>query len=183
MAGRRLNPSTYELLAAIHEVPAEEVLVLPSSPNVVMAAERAAELSDKQVLVAPAAGQQAGLVAAVALESNRGVKENLAALNGALAHVRTGAVAEAARDDAQGRFKRGEAVGFIADDVCAWGDPAQTLGAVIETLAEDAELISCLAGRDAPLAGEQVEAMVNGNVELELRDGGQHAYWWLLAAE
>ena len=48
--GPTLNPSTYELLAAIHEVPAEEVLVLPSSPNVVMAAERAAELSDKQVL-------------------------------------------------------------------------------------------------------------------------------------
>ena len=58
--GPTMNPSTYELLAAIHEVPAEEVLVLPSSPNVTMAAERAAELSDKQVLVAPAAGQQAG---------------------------------------------------------------------------------------------------------------------------
>ena len=71
--GPTMNPSTYELLAAIHEVPAEEVLVLPSSPNVTMAAERAAELSDKQVLVAPAAGQQAGLVAAVALEADRGV--------------------------------------------------------------------------------------------------------------
>ena len=78
--GPTMNPSTYELLAAIHEVPAEEVLVLPSSPNVVMAAERAAELSDKQVLVAPAAGQQAGLVAAVALEADRSVRENARAL-------------------------------------------------------------------------------------------------------
>jgi uncharacterized protein len=181
--GPTLNPSTYELLAAIHEVPAEEVLVLPSSPNVVMAAERAAELSDKQVLVAPAAGQQAGLVAAVALEADRSVEENAVALVGALAHVRTGAVAQAARDDAQGRFKRGEAVGFVAEDVHAWGDPAQTLGAVIAKLAEDAELISCLAGEAAPLAAEEVEAMVNGKVELELRDGGQRAYWWLLAAE
>jgi DAK2 domain fusion protein YloV len=181
--GPTLNPSTYELLAAIHEVPAEEVLVLPSSPNVVMAAERAAELSDKQVLVAPAVGQQAGLVAAVALEANRGVEENAAALVEALAHVHTGAVAQAARDDVQGRFKRGEAVGFVAEDVHAWGDPADTLGAVIAKLAQDAELISCLAGQDAPLAREQVEAMVNGAVELELRDGGQPAYWWLLAAE
>ena len=181
--GPTLNPSTYELLAAIHEVPAEEVLVLPSSPNVVMAAERAAELSDKQVLVAPAAGQQAGLVAAVSLEGNRSVEENAQALVEALAHVRTGAVAPAARDDAQGRFKRGEAVGFVAEDVHAWGDPAQTLEAVISKLAEDAELISCLAGEAAPLARDEVEAMINGNVELELRDGGQHAYWWLLAAE
>jgi uncharacterized protein len=181
--GPTLNPSTYELLAAIHEVPAEEVLVLPSSPNVVMAAERAAELSDKQVKVAPAAGQQAGLVAAIALEADRSVEQNAMALVGALSRVRTGAVAQAARDDAQGRFKRGEAVGFVAEDVHAWGDPAQTLAAVIATLAQDAELISCLAGEDAPLTGDEVEAIVNGNVELELRDGGQRAYWWLLAAE
>jgi fatty acid kinase len=181
--GPTLNPSTYELLAAIHDVPAEEVLVLPSSPNVVMAAERAAELSDKQVKVAPAVGQQAGLVAAVALDPARSVEENALALTEALAHVRTGAVAPAARDDAQGRFARGDAVGFVAERVHAWGDPADTLSAVIESLAQDAELISCLEGLDAPLAREQVEAMVNGNVELELREGGQHAYWWLLAAE
>ncbi len=181
--GPTLNPSTYELLAAIHDVPAEEVLVLPSSPNVVMAAERAAELSDKQVLVAPAVSQQAGLVAAVALDSARSVEENAAALRQALVHVRTGAVAPAARDDAQGRFERGEAVGFVAEEVHAWGDPAQTLSAVIELLAQDAELISCLQGVGAPLAREQIEALVDGQVELEVRDGGQRAYWWLLAAE
>jgi hypothetical protein len=181
--GPTLNPSTYDLLAAIHAIEAEEVVVLPNSPNVVMAAERAAELSDKQVLVAPAAGQQAGLVAAVALESGRSVEQNAQALMDALAHVRTGAVAKAARDDARGRFKRGEAVGFLADEVHCWGDPAQTLAAVIGTLAQEAELISCLAGEGAPLEQEEIRAMVNGNVELELRDGGQHAYWWLLAAE
>ncbi|HTR90015.1 MAG TPA: DAK2 domain-containing protein, partial [Solirubrobacteraceae bacterium] len=149
--GPTLNPSTYELLAAIHAVPAEEVLVLPSSANVVMAAERAAELSEKQVLVAPAVSQQAGLVAAVSLEQGRSVEENAAALLGALAHVRTGAVAQAARDDAQGRFVKGQAVGFVADELHAWGDPASTLRAVIDRLAVDAELISCLTGAQAPL--------------------------------
>jgi fatty acid kinase len=181
--GPTLNPSTYELLAAIHEVPAEEVLVLPSSPNMVMAAERAAELSDKQILVAPAVAQQAGLVAAVALRPDRSVEENALALRDALAHVRTGAVAQAARDDAQGRFRRGEAIGFIADEVHAWGDPAATLSAVLTTLAREAELISCLSGEEAPLSDEQIQSMVNGSFELELREGGQQAYWWLLAAE
>ncbi len=181
--GPTMNPSTYELLAAIHEVPAEEVLVLPSSPNVVMAAERAAELSDKQVLVAPAVGQQAELVAAVALEGDRSVEQNAVALAEALAHVRTGAVAEAARDDAQGRFTRGEAVGFVGEQMIAWGEPEATLGSVIEELARDAELISCLVGEGAPLMAERVEMLVDGLVELELRDGGQPAYWWLLAAE
>jgi DAK2 domain fusion protein YloV len=181
--GPTMNPSTYELLAAIHEVPAEEVLVLPSSPNVTMAAERAAELSDKQVLVAPAAGQQAGLVAAVAFEADHSVEENAQALMGALARIRTGAVAQAARDDAQGRFKRGEAVGFLGEDVIAWGDPAETLGAVIAELAREAELVSCLIGERPPMSRAEVETMVDGTLDLELREGGQSAYWWLLTAE
>jgi DAK2 domain fusion protein YloV len=181
--GPTLNPSTYDLLAAIHEVQAEEVVVLPNSANVIMAAEHAAELSDKQVLVAPATSQQAGLAAAVALESDSTVEENARAVNEALAHLRTGAVAQAARDDAQGRFGRGEAVGFVADEVIAWGEPAETLRAVLETLADGAELISVLAGQDAPLQAADIAGLVNGGVELELHDGGQPAYWWLLAAE
>ena len=181
--GPTLNPSTYDLLAAIHEVQAEEVVVLPNSANVIMAAEHAAELSDKQVLVAPTTSQQAGLTAAVALESDRTVEENARALDQALAHLRTGAVAQAARDDAQGRFGRGEAVGFVADEVVAWGDPRETLRAVLTTLADGAELISVLAGQDAPLEPGDVAELINGGVELELHDGGQPAYWWLLAAE
>ncbi len=181
--GPTLNPSTYDLLAAIHEVQAEEVVVLPNSANVIMAAEHAAELSDKQVLVARTTSQQAGLSAAVALESDRTVEENARALNQALAHLRTGAVAQAARDDVQGRFGRGEAVGFVADEVVAWGEPRETLRAVLQTLADGAELISVLAGQDAPLEPGDVADLVNGGVELELRHGGQPAYWWLLAAE
>jgi hypothetical protein len=103
--------------------------------------------------------------------------------------VRTGAVAPAARDDAQGRFKRGEAVGFVQDEVLAWGEAEETLRAVLAELSNGSsegpapELISVLAGDQAPLALRQLESMVNGRIELELRHGGQSAYWWLLAAE
>src|SRR4051794_3709715 len=68
--GPTLNPSTYELLAGIHSVAAEQVVVLPNSANVRMAAERAADLSDKVVIVVPSRSQQAGLAAAVTLEPN-----------------------------------------------------------------------------------------------------------------
>ncbi len=181
--GPTLNPSTYELLAGIHEVPAEEVVVLPGSANVVMAAERAAELSDKQVVVVPATTQQTGLAVAVALESERDVRENAQAMNEALAALRTGAVAQAARADAQGRFDEGEAVGFVEEEVVAWGAPRETLEAVLAELAGSAELVSVLAGAEAPLELSELEGIMDGHVELELRDGGQPAYWWLLAAE
>jgi uncharacterized protein len=181
--GPTLNPSTYELLAGIHEVPAEEVVVLPGGANVVMAAERAAELSDKQVRVVRATSQQSGLAAAVALQSDRGVHENARAMDEALGALRTGAVAKAARADAHGRFAEGEAVGFVEEQLVAWGEPRETLLAVLQALATDAELISVLAGVGAPLELETIATMMDGEVELELRDGGQPSYWWLLAAE
>jgi len=186
--GPTLNPSTYDLLAGIHEVPTEEVVVLPNSANVVLTAEHAARMSDKQVLVAPTASQQAGLAAAIALMPDRSVEENARALTEALARVRTGAVAPASRDDALGRFRRGQAVGFVEDQVLAWGDPADTLKAVVGNLARASngaapELISVLAGEGAPLDLAQVQAMADAGIELELRNGGQPAYWWLLAAE
>jgi DAK2 domain fusion protein YloV len=181
--GPTLNPSTYELLAAIHDVPAEEVVVLPGSPNVVMAAERAAELSDKQVLVLPATSQQAGLAAALALAPDQPLERNAAAAREALAHLRTGAVAPAARADPHGRFAPGDAVGFLGEEVIAWGDPAETLRAVLDAIADGAELLSVLTGAQPPLPDDAVAAFVDGRVELELRHGGQPAYWWLLSAE
>ena len=125
--GPTLNPSTYDLLAAIHAVPAEQVVVLPNSANVVMAAERAAELSDKTVVVVPSRSQQAGLAAAVSLDPDRAAADNAEAMLETLEHVRTGAVAPAARDDAQGRFRAGDAVGFVEEELVAWGQPRETL--------------------------------------------------------
>jgi dihydroxyacetone kinase-like predicted kinase len=198
--GPTLNPSTYDLLAGIHEVPSEEVLVLPNSANVIMAAEHAAKLSEKQVLVSPSTSQQAGLTAAVALMPDRPLEENAQALTRALERVRTGAVAPAARDDPGGRFRRGEAVGFVEEQVVAWGEPGDTLQVVLTTLAGRAgelpyaalassvpELISVLAGEEPPLGLADVERLMrgalDGELELEVRYGGQPAYWWLLAAE
>jgi DAK2 domain fusion protein YloV len=187
--GPTLNPSTYDLLAGIHELPTEEVVLLTNNANVIMAAEHAARLSDKQVHVAPTTSQQAGLLAAVAFQRDRSVEENAQAMTEALSRVRTGAVAPAARDDAQGRFKRGDAVGFVQDEVLAWGDPRETLQRVLHALAQSGngdgppELISVLDGEEAPFALGEIDGMINGGIELELRHGGQPAYWWLLAAE
>jgi hypothetical protein len=181
--GPTLNPSTYDLLAAIHAVPAEEVVVLPNSSNVIMAAERAAELSEKTVCVVGARSPQAGLAAAVSLDPARRAVENAEAMIATLERVRTGAVAPAGRDDAQGRFQAGEAVGFVEDELVAWGSPQATLRDVLARLGEDAELITLLRGADAPLDDAAVEALAGGEAELELSEGGQPSYWWLLSAE
>jgi uncharacterized protein len=181
--GPTLNPSTHELLAGIHAVPAEQVVVLPNSPNVRMAAERAAELAEKEVVVVPTRSQQAGLSAAVALAPDRTAVENAAAMEDVLAALRTGAVAPAARADAGGRFAVGDAVGFVEGEIVAWGEAEPTLGAVMAELGDGAELVTVIAGADAPLGDERIAALAPAGVELELSDGGQPGWWWLLSAE
>jgi dihydroxyacetone kinase-like predicted kinase len=184
--GPTLNPSTQDLLAAIESLPVEQVVLLPNSSNVFMAAERAAELAEKDVVVVHSRTQQGGLAAVVALDPARDAPANGIAMEAALAHVRTGAVAPAARDDASGRFRVGDAVGFLGDELVVWGDPSATLSAVLARLAEHAELITCISGDSAPLPDDQVVALARATgdgIELDLQPGGQPSWWWLLSAE
>jgi DAK2 domain fusion protein YloV len=181
--GETFNPSIYDLLAAIHEAPSEEVLVLPNNPNVVMAAERAAELSDKDARVLDCTSQQAGLVAIVEHDPSAPVADNAERLAAALADVKIGSVAPAARDDKQGRFVTGDAVGFAEGEIVAWGGAGSTLTETLTKLCDEAEIVTVIAGRGAPIGLEDLEGHAPDGVELEVHEGGQPAYWWLLAAQ
>ncbi|MGN6816504.1 MAG: DAK2 domain-containing protein, partial [Solirubrobacterales bacterium] len=181
--GETLNPSTYELLAGIHSVASEEVIVLPSSSNVIMAAERACELSDKPARVVPATSQQASLLALVELDPDAPMAANVERLEEALQGVGIGGVAPAARDDAQGRFKKGDAVGFVDGEIVAHGGAGSTLAQTLQRLAEEAEIVTVIAGEGAPIALEEIDTHVPDGVEVETHEGGQPSWWWLLAAQ
>jgi DAK2 domain fusion protein YloV len=181
--GVTLNPSTYEILAGIHEVPADEVMVLPNSPNVILAAEEAAKLSEKPARVVASRSQQAALVALVELASDEDADTNAERIHAALAEIRSGAVAPAARDDPQGRFVRGDAVGFAGEEVVAWGGAGSTLSATIARVAAGAEIVTVIEGDSAPIPLNQLPLELSEGLELELHRGGQAHYWWLIAAQ
>jgi DAK2 domain fusion protein YloV len=181
--GPTMNPSTYELLAGIHAAPGAEVVVLPNSPNVILAAERACELSEKPAAVVPTTAPQEGLAALLAFDPGRPAEQNAAAVTSAAEALRIGGVAPAARDDVQGRFAAGDAVGYAGGELVAWGDPAATLAATLDQLVDGAELLTCIAGEAPPLGQDDVLARVPDGVELEYHEGGQPAWWWLLCAE
>lgn len=181
--GATMNPSTEELLAGIEAAGGGGAIVLPNSPNVILAAERAAQLAGTPVAVVPTRAQQEGLAALLAFESARSHDENAAAVGAAAARLRLAAVAGAAKADPQGRFKAGDAVGYAGDELAAWGDPEETLRATLAAIADGAELLTCIAGAEAPLDEAAVEAAAPDGVELEYQDGGQPAWWWLICAE
>ena len=182
--GSTLNPSIEEILAGIREAPGDEVIVLPNSPNVADggAARRRAWPSGPAHVVSSVA-QQAGLVALVgAYDADADAADNASRIEAELEAIATGLVAEADRDDAEGRYRRGDAVGFAGDELVAWGDPAETLRAVTARLSAGAEIVTVIEGGDAPVAASELELGVDG-VEAEVMDGGQPTYWWLLAAQ
>jgi fatty acid kinase len=131
----------------------------------------------------PCTAQQAGLVSLVELDPEAALEENADRLAEALGGVRVGSVAAAARDDPQGRFVAGDAVGFVEEEIVAWGGAGTTLAATMERLASGAELLTVIAGASAPIALQEVGQHAPGGVELDLQDGGQPHYWWLLAAQ
>jgi len=157
--------------------------VLPSSSNVIMAAQRACELSEKPARVVRATSQQASLLALVELDPDASAEQNGERLEAALGGIAAGGVAPAARDDAQGRFRQGDAVGFVGGEIVAWGGAGSTLAATIERLAEGAEIVTVIAGEDAPIPLAEIDSHVPEGVEVETHDGGQPNWWWLLAAQ
>ncbi len=181
--GPTMNPSTADLLSAIHAASAEEVIVLPNSANVHMAADRAAQLSEKPVQVIPTRSQAEGLALTAVLDADLTAEENAGIGQDQLDGLRSGGIAEAAKDDAGGRFRKGDALGYVGDELVAWGEREATVRATLAALCEGAEIVTCVAGEAAPLDGEALRSLAPDEVELELLDGGQQAWWWLLAAE
>ena len=97
--------------------------------------------------------------------------------------MRVGAVAPAARDDADGRFRRGDAVGFAGDEIVAWGGAGTTLIDTISALADGAEIVTVIEGAEAPVALEELGLSLPDGAELELHHGGTPNYSWLIAAQ
>jgi hypothetical protein len=98
-------------------------------------------------------------------------------------HPPAGTRDAAARDDALGRFRTGDAVGYAGDELVAWGEPEAVLRSTIEHLAEGRELVTCIAGAEAPLGEDEVEQALPDGLELDFHEGGQPAWWYLLAVE
>ena len=181
--GPTMNPSTNDLLTGIEGVPAGEVVLLPNSKNVVMAAEEAARLTEKEVQVVATDSQQGALAALVEFDPQARAAENAERLRAVLAEVRVGGVAPAAKDDVHGRFVRGDSVGFEGGDVVAWGGTGSTLAATVARLAEGAEIVTIIEGQDAPIALTDLDLDLPSTVEVELHHGGQPAWWWLISAQ
>ncbi|HET8673279.1 MAG TPA: hypothetical protein VFL87_06570, partial [Thermoleophilaceae bacterium] len=119
----------------------------------------------------------------LAFDPARSSEENASAVAAAADALRTGGVAEAARGDAQGRFRAGDALGYAGEDLVAWGELDEVVRRTVALVAEGCEVLTCIAGDGAPLGEGEVERALPDGVELDWQQGDQPAWWYLLAAE
>ncbi|HYH61829.1 MAG TPA: DAK2 domain-containing protein [Solirubrobacterales bacterium] len=181
--GPTMNPSTKDLLRGIEAAGTEEIVLMPNSKNVHMAAEEAARLSEREVRVVSSLSQQGGLAALIEHDPSAPAEENAGRLSEALDHIRVGGVAPAAKDDVEGRFVRGDTVGFEGDEVVAWGGTGSTLAATVTRLAEGAEIVTVIEGEMPPIELSELNLALPDDVELEVHRGGQPSWYWLIAAQ
>ena len=193
--GQSMNPSAAELVAAVESLDAAEVVVLPNNGNVVLTAEQAATMCDREVAVVPSTSLPAGLAAMVAFDTAAGAAANAAAMDEVLSHVRSAEITHAVRDsEIDGTVVRqGEVIGLVDGHLAASGDDlALVFGDVVRELGtHGAELITILTALNgcgvtvAELERTAAEACATACplVEFLFQEGGQPLYPLLIGAE
>ena len=187
--GQTMNPSAADLVEAIESAESAEVVLLPNNGNVVMAAEQAAKLADKNVHVVPTRSIQAGVAALVAFNAERSAEENADEMQDALAGLVTGEVTVASRDAAIDGVtaSKGDFLGLIDERAVTAGPSFPDVVRVVtqRLLAEPRDVITILTGEDAPPLDGLLDELAeqHPDLEIDVHEGGQPHYPLLLSAE
>ena len=189
--GQTMNPSTQDILEAVNKVPAETVFVLPNNKNIIMAAEQVAGLTPKNVVVIPSKTVPQGVTAMLSFNPEGSIEENTEALTEALATVDTMQITYAARNSDFDGYDIHE-----GDYLALYGNQlfgtSQDIKVLLKSLAEKVrddgkEYITIYYGADVKEKHAQkaadLFADICPNADVNLLNGGQPVYYYLISAE
>ena len=190
--GQTMNPSTEDMLNAIEKVNADVIYILPNNKNIILAAEQAKYLvEDKQIIVVPSKTIPQGIAALINFMPDSSPEDNLEGMVEEMGRVRTGQITYAVRNTSIDgmEIKEGDIMGIGDSGMLAVGQEieATVMETVDRMVDEDSELISVYFGAD--VSEEDAEALVEKiqeaypDCEVELNNGGQPVYYYLLSVE
>ncbi len=190
--GQTMNPSTEDMVNAIEHVNADTVYILPNNKNIILAAEQAKYLvEDKQIIVVPSKTVPQGITALINFIPDQTPEENLAAMVEEMGRVKTGQITYAVRntviDDME--IHEGDIMGIGDHGMLAVSTSLEkaTIDTLKAMLDEDSELVTVYYGSD--VTAEDAEALTAKlqescpDVEIELQEGGQPIYYYLISVE
>ena len=189
--GQTMNPSTDDLARAIDLVPAETVFVLPNNKNIILAAEQAIPLTQKQVVVIPTTTCPQGVSALLAIDPEVSVAENEAMMKEAISHVKTAQITYASRDsDFDGHtIRAGQYLTLLDNTILGSADDFATVLSTTTTAlaAFSPEFINVFYGEGVDEATAQATADIISSqlsgAEVTVINGGQPVYSYMISAE
>lgn len=190
--GQTMNPSTDDILKAIHATPARTVFVLPNNKNIIMAAEQAVNLADRNVCVLPTRTIPQGISALMAFDESNTFTDNRMEMIKAIERVSTGQVTFAARDsEYEGHnIKKGEIMAFNNGKLqFAEKDVNKAAYKLAKKMTKsDTSYITVIYGADvteeqAESLIESLEAKLGSKIEIMLVNGGQPVYYYIISVE
>ena len=188
--GQTMNPSTEDFVKAIDKINSDTIFVFPNNSNIIMAANQAKEISDKNVIVIPTKDIPSALVGLMAIDAAATPEENEQNILDAISCVTSAEITYAVRDTTSGdkQIKEGEVIGISGKEILANGAEIEEVTLeTIDSLSEDAEIITLFYGED--VTEEQATALMEHvaekypDVDVEIYEGGQPLYYYFISVE
>ena len=189
--GQTMNPSTEDFMNAIEHINAKNIFIFPNNSNIIMAANQAKELSDKNIVVIPTKNTPQGFTALVNFNGDASVEENENAMMESLSLVKSGQVTYAVRDTVMNdvEVKEGNIIAIAEGKLQAAGEGVNNITTkLVENLVdEDSAIITLFYGED--VSEEEANNLRNEleekfeDIDVELYYGGQPLYYYLISVE
>ena len=188
--GQTMNPSTEDFVKAIDKINSDTIFVFPNNSNIIMAANQAKEISDKNVIVIPTKDIPSALVGLMAIDAAATPEENEQNILDAISCVTSAEITYAVRDTTSGdkQIKEGEVIGISGKEILANGAEIEEVTLeTIDSLSEDAEIITLFYGED--VTEEQATVLMEHvaekypDVDVEIYEGGQPLYYYFISVE
>ena len=190
--GQTMNPSTEDMLTAIDNVNADHIFILPNNKNIIMAANQAASLvEDKEIIVIPTKTIPQGITALVNFIPDYSADENKSTMMAEIENVKTGQVTYAVRDtEIDGKtIKQDDYMGIGDKSILSVGTDLKetTMEMINEMVDEDSAIVSIYYGSDSSEeSASEIAALIEEkypDVEVEINDGGQPIYYYVISVE
>ena len=191
--GQTMNPSTQDILECVNKLNAEHIFILPNNKNIVMAANQASEISEKDVRVIPTTSIPQGITCVTMFNQEAEVDENEEELKELMKSVKTGSVTYAVRDtELEGsnqKVEAGNKLGLIEGKIKEVGaDTYEVAEKVIENMVdEDSELITVFYGED--INEDEVNDFISkleekyDECDVQCYKGDQPLYYFFISVE
>ena len=189
--GQTMNSSTEEILESFESLPAEQIVILPNNPNIILAAEQAAKISKKDVSIVPTKSIPQGIAAMLAFDPDESLDKIVEAMILNSQEVKSGEVTTATQSTTWNNLKisKGEIIGLYDKElVCVAENPSECAKQLLHTMVDnDSELITLYYGADisideADILSSSIEATYS-DLEVEIYFGGQPLYHYIISVE